>query len=67
MIEKQTGKPCSAIMMEVKEAVVKNKTSIRSQGKDARDMRGHTLLFPVALKTALDWFMCQFPDLTLSQ
>lgn len=67
MIEKQTGKPCSAIMMEVKEGVVKKKTSIRSQGKDDRDMRGHTLLFPVALKTALDWVMCQFPDLTPSQ
>lgn len=24
-------------------------------------MRGHTLLFPVALKTALDWVMCRVP------
>lgn len=55
MIEKQTGKPCSAIIMEVYEAVVKNKTSIRSQGKDAGDMRGHTLLFPV------DRVMCPVP------
>lgn len=60
-MEKLTGKPCSAIMMAVNEAVVKNKTSIRSQAKDARDMRGHTLLFPVALKTALDWVMCPVP------